>query len=356
MALTTAIEMQTFGHMPDGTPIKCCTLSNKNQMMVTICNYGGILLELRAPDRNGAMDNLVLGYDTLEAYLDDPNYFGALIGRYANRIARGRFSIHGNAFQVPCNEGQNHLHGGDMGFNRKVWEMEILPGGDEPRLQLSLSSPDGDQGYPGNLTATVHYTLTQANELKIQYSATADQPTPVNLTSHGYFNLAGAGSGDILGHQLMLHADAFTPVDDHLIPTGELRPVKGTPLDFTRPMVVGERIEAAEPQMQKAGGYDHNWVLRDTGEELKPAAEVYEPSSGRSMTVLTTEPGLQFYTGNFMDPELSGRNNRRYGRRSGLCLEAQHFPDSPNQPDFPSTLLSPGETYRQVTMYRFHKR
>jgi aldose 1-epimerase len=348
----TAIEKQFFGDMPDGTQVVYYTLKNDNQVSVTICNYGGIILELQTPDKRGVPGNITLGYDCLDEYLEDPNYFGALIGRYANRIARGRFSIANKCFQVPCNDGKNHLHGGDFGFSRKIWEMEPIAG-DESQLWLRLNSPDGDQGYPGNLGVTLVYTLTRTNELKINYSAVTDKPTPVNLTSHAYFNLAGAGAGSISNHELMLNADRFTAVDDNLIPTGELRPVKGSALDFTGPTAIGERIEASEAQLKKAGGYDHNWVLREGGDDLKLAAEVFEPSSGRRMTVLTTEPGIQFYSGNFMDADLSGRDNKKYGHRGGLCLEAQHFPDSPNQPDFPSTLLKPGEIYRQTTIYRF---
>jgi aldose 1-epimerase len=302
------------------------------------------------PDRDGRPANVVLGFDRLQGYLDHPDpYFGALIGRYGNRIAEGSFTLDGAEHRLPVNNGANSLHGGETGFDRRLWTATPFDSG----LELRLVSPDGDQGYPGTLNVTVRYTLTVENALRIDYLATTDAPTVVNLTNHSYFNLAGEGTGDVYDHLLQLDASQFTPVDAGLIPTGEIAPVAGTPLDFREPVAVGERIRAGHAQLEHAGGYDHNWVLDRPAEGLTRAARVSEPTTGRVLTVHTTEPGVQFYSGNFLDGTMRGTGGRLYRQGDGLALETQHFPDSPNQPAFPSTVLRPGETYRSTTVYEF---
>jgi aldose 1-epimerase len=347
-----SLTREEFGKLPDGRRVDLYTMDNKT-LKVLISTLGGTIVELSAPDRQGCLDNLVLGYDRLEQYLKDRCHFGVLIGRYANRIGGARFVLDGVEYTLQRNEkGVNHLHGGNKGFDRMLWDCEVLARGDEPGLRLSLKSPHGDQGYPGNLEASVVYTL-RGDALEISYSAVVDRSCPVNLTNHAYFNLAGAGSGDILGHQLMLNADAFTPCDEKLLPSGEIRPVAGTPLDFTRMRPVGERINLEYGQLLKAGGYDHNFVLRPKGKGPSLAARVYEPVSGRSLELLTTEPGVQFYSGNFMPDGLMGRHGKTYNHRGGFCLETQHYPDSPNRPEFPSAILRPGMKYTQLTTYRF---
>jgi aldose 1-epimerase len=354
-----SMTKQAFGSTADGTPVELYTLTNANGMETTITTYGGIVVTLMVPDRNGDLGDVVLGYEALERYINKNSYFGAVIGRYGNRIAKGKFTLNDVEYTLAQNDGENHLHGGIKGFDKVVWNAKELPslrgaGGDNPRLELTYVSPDGEEGYPGTLSVTVTYTLTQDNALKIDYLATTDKDTVVNLTNHSYFNLAGAGVGDILGHELMLNANKFTPVDDTLIPTGKLLSVKGTPMDFTQPTAIGARINEDYEQIQFGpGGYDHNWVLNESEESPVLAARVYEPTTGRLMEVYTTEPAIQFYSGNFLDRNITGKRGKRYNQRYGFCLETQHFPDSPNQPDFPSTVLKPGETYTTTTIYKF---
>jgi aldose 1-epimerase len=348
-----SITKQAFGNTADGTPVDLYTLTNVHGLETKITNYGGIVVSLMVPDRQGKLEDVVLGYETLQEYLENNPYFGAIIGRYGNRIAKGKFTLNGVEYTLAQNDGENHLHGGIKGFDKVVWNAKELPDENNPGLEFTYVSPDDEEGYPGTLSITVTYTLTQDNALKIDYSATTDKDTVVNLTNHSYFNLAGAGEGDILGHELMLHADKFTPIDNTLIPTGELRSVKGTPMDFTQLTAIGAGMNEAYEQIQLGGGYDHNWVLNEHGESPILAARVYEPASGRMMDVSTTEPSIQFYTGNFLDGTNIGKSGKVYQRRYGFCLETQHFPDSPNKPDFPSTVLRPGETYTTTTIYKF---
>jgi aldose 1-epimerase len=351
-AETSNVQKQAFGKTGDGTAVDIYTLRNKNNVEARITNYGGIVVSLKTPDRNGAMADIVLGFDSLDGYLKEHPYFGAIIGRYGNRIARGRFTLDGAEYKLAANNGPNSLHGGVRGFDKVVWTARETQTGGSPALELIYVSRDGEEGYPGTLTAKVTYTLTDDDELRIDYLATTDKPTVVNLTNHSYFNLKGGGNGDILGHRLMINAERFTPVDSTLIPTGELKPVKGTPFDFTQPTPIGDRINANDPQIKAGGGYDHNFVLNRSGDGLSLAARVSEPTTGRSMEVTTTEPGVQFYSGNFLDGTITGRGGT-YQQRFGFCLETQHFPDSPNQAKFPSTVLRPGEEYRTTTVYKF---
>ena len=322
-----------------------------------ITNFGAAVVSLKVPDRHGKTDDVVLGYDDLDGYLHDKSYFGATVGRYANRIAHGKFTLNGTTYTLAKNDGENHLHGGVRGFNKVVWEAKDVSIAGAAALQLNYLSKDGEEGYPGNLSVQVTYTLTNNNELKIDYSATTDKDTVVNLTHHSYFNLAGQGKGDILQHQLLLHASRFTPVDATLIPTGEIRSVKGTPLDFASATAIGSRIGQDDEQLKLGHGYDHNFVL-DGGTEGAPvlAAQVYEPSSGRVMEVWTTQPGVQFYSGNFLDDTIRGKSGSTYRRRAAFCLETQHFPDSPNKPNFPSTILKPGSQFKSSTTYKFSSR
>ena len=338
-----------FGKTADGQAVDAFTLKNANGIEVQAITYGGIITSLKVPDRNGAIGDIVLGFDSIDGYLKGHPFFGAIIGRYGNRIAKGKFSIDKQEYTLATNNGPNHLHGGARGFDKHVWQAEILT---ENSLRLSRVSPDGEEGYPGNLQVEVIYSLTNYNELIVDYTATTDLPTHVNLTQHSYFNLAGSGA-DILGHELMIDADRYTPVTSELIPTGELAAVAGTPFDFRTPAAIGARINAPHPQIKNGQGYDHNWVLNREGTALELAARVLEPSSGRTMEVATTEPGMQFYAGNFLDGTIVGKGGAKYGRRSGFCLETQHYPDSPNQPDFPSTLLRPGSTYTSRTVFKF---
>jgi aldose 1-epimerase len=342
-----SIIKSDFGKAKEGQPVDLYTLTNASGMTVKITNYGGIVTSLQVPDKNGKFDDVVLGFDTLDQYLEGHPYFGALVGRYGNRIAKGKFTLNGTEYQLAANNGENHLHGGIKGFDKVVWNAEMVKKENEMGVKLSYLSKDGEEGYPGNLTAVVTYVLTNDNELIINYKAETDKPTPVNLTHHSYFNLKGAGNGDILGHLLTIDADRFTPVDEGLIPTGELKSVKDTPMDFTVPKAIGERID------QVKGGYDHNYVLNGWDGSLRLAAKVVEPLSGREMEVWTTEPGLQFYTGNFLDGTITGKNGKVYNKHYGFCLETQHFPDSPNKAGFPSTILEPGEKYTHTTIYRF---
>jgi aldose 1-epimerase len=340
-----------FGTMPDGKPVEQFTLTNANGIELKAIGYGGIITSLRVPDRAGKLDDVVLGFDRLENYLQDHPFFGAIIGRYGNRIAKAQFTLAGQTYKLAANNGPNHLHGGVKGFDKVMWDVAPVSGSNA--LAFTRTSADGEEGYPGNLRVRVTYTLTDKNELVVEYTATTDKPTPVNLTQHSYFNLAGQASGDILGHQLMLNADRYTPVDGTLIPTGELAPVAGTPFDFRKPTAIGARINGSHPQLKAGGGYDHNWVLNRQGSGLQLAARVVEPKTGRTLDIATTEPGIQFYSGNFLDGKLTGKAGAVYRHRTGFCLETQHFPDSPNQPTFPSTILKPGEEYRTRTVFTF---
>jgi aldose 1-epimerase len=342
-----------YGKTADGQQVDLYTLTNNKGMEAAITNYGGIVVSLKTPGHGGQLADVVLGFDSLGGYLKDHPYFGAIIGRYGNRIAKGRFKLNGVEYKLATNNGENHLHGGIKGFDKVVWAARDVSTPEAAALELTYLSKDGEEGYPGNLSVTVVYTLTDNNELRIDYTATTDKDTVVNLTNHSYFNLAGEGSGDILGHELMINADAFTPVDAGLIPTGELRKVEGTPFDFRKPAAIGARINAGDQQLLYGKGYDHNFVLNRTGEGLQLAARVVEPKSGRIMEVLTTEPGIQFYSGNFLDGSVKGKGGKVYGHRYGFCLETQHFPDSPNKPNFPSTVLKPGGKYQTTTVYRF---
>ena len=349
----TKVSSEPFGKMPDGTPVEIFTLSN-GAYEARIATYGGILVSLKTPDRNGKSADVVLGFDNLDGYVTNFNgaanaFFGAIIGRYANRIAGGSFVLDDKKYSLPLNNGENTLHGGPHGFNNVVWKAKPVADG----VELTYRSEDGAAGFPGNLTAVVRYTLVKG-DLRIEYSATTDKDTVVNLTNHSYFNLAG--QGDILNNQLTLHASRFTPVDVGLIPTGELKSVESTPFDFRKAAAVGARIDANDEQLHLGHGYDHNWVLDSSGGKLAEAAEVYDPSSGRVLKVLTDQPGIQFYTGNFLDGSIQGKGGKPDEHRSALCLETQHFPDSPNHPDFPTTELKPGQRYHTVTVFSFSAR
>jgi aldose 1-epimerase len=356
-ATTRFVASETFGTTSDGREVQLYTLVNINGLRAEISNYGGTMVRLLVPDRDGALDDILLGFDNLADYQERSPYFGCLIGRFGNRIAGGRFELDGETYQLAANNDPGgipcHLHGGERGFDKVVWEAEPVYRDDASGLRLSRLSPDGEEGYPGNLSVTVHYWLTDDDTLRIEYMATTDRPTPVNLTQHNYYNLRGEGDGDINGHELMIHARRFTPVDAGLIPTGELRPVFNTPFNFTTPHAIGHRVDQDDEQLRFGLGYDHNWVLDSQDGSLAKAAMVFEPTTGRIMEVWTTEPGLQFYGGNFLDGTLTGKSGKPYPHRSGFCLETQHYPDSPNQPGFPSTILRPGETYQSVTEYRF---
>jgi len=347
------IEQSAFGKTTDGREVSLFTLQNASGMKTTLTNYGGIVTSLYVPDRNGNLDDVVLGFPTLDGYLKEHPYFGALIGRYGNRIGKAKFTLDGMEYKLAANNGENHLHGGVKGFDKVVWSAGSLKQDNAAGVKFSYLSKDGEEGYPGNLTCTVTYWLTNKNELKIAYQATTDKATPVNLTHHSYFNLAGQGTGDILNHQLEIFANRFTPIDKGLITTGELRAVEGTPMDFRQPRAIGERIDSVDEQLKFGLGYDHNWMLDREGGLLALAARVYESTTGRMMEVWTTEPGIQFYSGNFLDGTLTGKSGRVYNQRYGFCLETQHFPDSPNRPEFPSTILRPGEMYSTETIYRF---
>ena len=351
MNAAAPLQRSEFGKTREGVAVSLYTLANKNGLEARITNYGGIVVSLKTPDRRGALADIVLGFDSLEGYLANPGpFFGALVGRYANRIALARFSLAGVVYKLDKNNGENSLHGGARGFDKHVWAPRELPDGG---LELTYLSHDGEEGFPGTLKVTAIYHLTDTNELRIDYAATTDKLTVVNLTNHSYFNLKGAGSGDILGHIVTLNAGRFTPVDAGLIPTGELRGVAGTPFDFGKPAAIGSRIEQNDQQLKLGRGYDHNFVLNRPGDGLVLAARVEEPASGRVLEVRTTEPGVQFYTANFLDGSIHGKGGAAYGRRSAFCLETQHFPDSPNQPKFPSTELRPGQAFASTTVFRF---
>ena len=353
-AIPMSANEEGFGQTPDGRQVVLYTLTNPNGVKARITNYGAILVSLEVPDRTGSLADITLGFDSLDGYLKGPPfhpYFGATVGRYANRIGKAQFTLDGVMYKLAANNDENHLHGGTKGFDKVVWNtVECKAESQKTWLKMSYISEDDEEGYPGNMACTVTYTLTEDNELKISYEAETDKTTILNLTNHSYFNLAGQGTGDILDHELTLNADKYTPVDEGLIPTGEIKNVSDSPMDFTSSMSIGSRIKQVE------GGYDHNYVLNSGGGALASCAEVYEPSSGRVMTIHTTEPGVQFYTGNFLDGTLTGKSGRVYQQHYGFCLETQHFPDSPNKPDFPTVVLQPGQKYTSETVYKFSAR
>ena len=346
-----SMTLEPFGTAPDGQAVQLITLTNAKGVEMRVMTYGAIILSLKTPDRTGKLGDIVLGYDSLAGYVKSSPYFGAVVGRYGNRIAKGKFTLDGKTYTLAVNNGPNALHGGIKGFDKVVWNADTSHAGDGQSVRLHYTSKGGEEGYPGALNVMVTYTLTDSNEVQIEYEATTDKATPINLTQHSYFNLAG--TGDILGHQLTINADNITPVDSTLIPTGELMPVKGTPFDFTAPHAIGERINADHPQIKYGLGYDHNFVLNRTDTGLVVAAVLSEPTSGRTLEVRTTEPGVQFYSGNFLDGTLTGKGGTVYKHRTGMCLETQHFPDSPNHPSFPTTILKPGETYQSRTVWTF---
>ena len=348
-----SVTRASFGQLANGTPLTIYTLSNAGGMEVRTIPYGAIVVSVRVPDRSGRFDDVVLGFDRLDGYVGTHPYFGAVVGRYGNRIANGRFTLDGHAYTLATNNGPNALHGGVKGFDKKVWDAKPVERDGDVGVVYSLVSPDGDEGYPGTLTVQVTYTLSPRNELAVDYEATADRATPINLTQHSYFNLAGEGRGDILAHRLTIDADRFTPVDKTLIPTGELAPVDNTPFDFRRATPIGARIDADSAQLRNGTGYDHTWVLNRDRDGLLHAARLEDPTSGRTLDVSTTEPGVQFYTGNFLDGTITGKAGHIYVRRSGLCLETQHFPDSPNHANFPSTILRPGGRFQSKTVFAF---
>lgn len=347
------MNRQDFGKTADGKPVALYTLKNKNGVEAAVITYGAVVQALKIPDRKGQSADVTLGFDTLAGYLKENPYFGAIVGRYGNRIAKGRFKLGGAEYKLAVNNGENHLHGGLRGFDKYVWDAQDKSAGDDAIVELSLVSPDGDEGYPGRLSVKVTYTLTDRNELRIDYAAETDKETVVNLTNHTYFNLKGQGEGDILDHAMQINADNYTPVDRGLIPTGVIAPVAGTPFDFRNLTMIGARIDDDNEQLKFGGGYDHNWVLNGTEGEMRHTAKAVEQKSGRVLEVLTTEPGVQFYTGNFLDGTLTGKGGKVYPKRSGFCLETQHFPDSPNQPKFPSVTVTPGKPYRTSTLWRF---
>jgi aldose 1-epimerase len=347
------IYVSDFGTMPDGKAVSLYTIQSPSGMKMTVTNYGATIVSLTAPDRNGVQDDVVLGFDTLDEYIAGSPYFGAIVGRYGNRIAGGSFELNGETYSLAQNNGENHLHGGVKGFDKVYWEASPFSMGSEHGLVMTYTSPDGDEGYPGSLQAKVTYLLTADNRLIVSYQAVTDKATPVNLTQHSYFNLAGPGSDTILDHELTIAADHFTPIDAGFIPTGEILSVEGTPFDFRTPTAIGARIDSPDEQLKNGLGYDHNFVLSDMSEGLKLAAKVYDRSSGRILEITTNEPGVQFYSGNFLDGTLTGKGGHTARYRSGFCLETQHFPDSPNQPTFPSTILEPGGLYATQTVFAF---
>lgn len=349
------ITKKSWGKTADGTPVDLYTLTNARGMQMTVSTYGALITSLIVPDRDGKMEDIVLGYETVDDYIKDSPYFGAVVGRYGNRIAKGHFTLDGKEYKLAINNDANHLHGGLKGFDKVVWTPKSLTTSNGPALELTYRSVDGEEGYPGNLDVKITYLLNNDNTLAVNYQATTDSATPINLTQHSYFNLAGQGTRDILDHVVMINADRFTPVDETLIPTGELRPVEGTPFDFRTPTAIGKRVnDEIDEQIRFGGGYDHNFVLnKEKTKDATLAARVTEPTSGRVMEVYTTEPGLQFYVGNFLDGTLTGKGGKVYKYRYGFCMETQHFPDSPNQSNFPSTILRPGEKYDTTTVFKF---
>ncbi|HAM45042.1 MAG TPA: galactose-1-epimerase [Propionibacteriaceae bacterium] len=356
MAATTPIEKKRYGITAEGISVDEYTLTNNDGLIATIISYGGIITSLRIPDRDGILANVVLGFDNLRDYETKSPYFGCIVGRYANRIAKGRFSLDGEEYVLPVNNGPNTLHGGSKGFDKRVWKTRQITKSDGIGLELTYHSADGEEGFPGNLDAKVVYTLSDDNVLRIRYRATTDKPTVVNMTNHSYFNLAGEGAGSIDNHILTIDADQYTPDDADLIPTGEIADVEGTPFDFRTPRAIGAELRSNHPQMVIGRGYDHCWVLNrpaPTDRALIMAALVHEPRSGRMMEVWTTEPGIQFYSGNFLDGTICGASGRAYRQGDALALETQHYPDSPNRPQFPSPVLRPGEVYDSTTEYRF---
>jgi aldose 1-epimerase len=348
-----SVSQGSFGKTGDGRPVDLFTLTNSKGLEVRATNYGGIIVSLRVPDKSGNLGDIVLGHDKLDGYLVNPPYFGVIVGRYANRIANATFTLDGVKYTLAKNDGPNSLHGGVNGFNKQLWEAKEFKNGKGVGVAFSYLSKDGEEGYPGNLKVKVTYTLTNENQLILDYEATTDKATPINLSQHSYFNLAGEGSGDILGHHLMLNADRFTPVDKTLIPTGELLPVQGTPMDFIKPALIGARINDDYEQLVVGKGYDHNWVINRKDDSLVLAAVVHEPTSGRVLEVFTTQPGVQFYSGNFLNGSITGKQGHVYKQRDGFCLETQHYPDSPNHPDFPSTILKPGKKFQSQTVFKF---
>ncbi|TAK15580.1 MAG: galactose mutarotase [Acidobacteria bacterium] len=346
------LSLVPFGQTADGKGIDLITLREKGTE-VRLMTYGGIILSIKTPDRTGTLDDIALGYDTAELYFKNSTYFGVLVGRYANRIAKAKFTLDGKTYTLPANNGVNSLHGGTTGWDQKVWHAEPFQNANGAGVVLTLTSPDGDQGYPGEVKAKVTYTLTNAGDLVVDYDATTSAPTVINMTQHTYFNLGGSKANDILGHELMINADKYTPVDDTLIPTGELAPVAGTPFDFRTSTKIGARIDQANEQLKRGKGYDHNWVLNRTGDGLSLAAVATDPVTGRTLEISTTEPGIQFYSGNFLDGTNVGKAGKVYQHRGGFCLETQHYPDSPNQPSFPSTVLRPGGRYSSQTVFKF---
>ncbi len=348
--VTTSVTKQAFGKTAQGEAVDLYVLKNKNGVEAAITNYGGIVVWLKTPDKQGRLANIALGFDKFDGYLKPPPYFGAIVGRYGNRIAKAKFTLDGKEYTLAKNDGANTLHGGLQGFDKRVW---TVTSSDAHSLVLTYTSKDGEEGYPGALAVTVTYTLTDADDLTIDYRATTDKATVLNLTNHTYFNLAGEGEGTILDHNMTINASRFTPVDGGLIPTGELKGVEGTPFDFRKPTAIGARINADDAQIKLGKGYDHNYVLDRQGAGLELAASASEAKSGRVLEVWTTEPAVQFYTGNFLDGTLTGASGRAYAQRSGFCLETQHYPDSPNQPAFPTTVLKPGEEYKSTTVWKF---
>ena len=342
-----------FGRTPDDKLVEVINLRNSAGIEARVLTYGGIILSLRTPDRTGALDDIVLGFDDLAPYFTKSPYFGCIIGRYGNRIAKGRFTLDGKPYTLAANNSPNHLHGGVKGWDKVVWAAAPFNNTDGVGVVLTYTSADGEEGYPGTVKASVKYTLNDQNQLTVDYEATTDKPTVINLTQHSYFNLAGTKANDILGHELLINANSYTPVDPTLIPTGQIAPVEGTPFDFRKATPIGARIKDANEQLKRGGGYDHNFVLVRNTPTLAHAARVVEPVTGRMLDIFTDEPGIQFYSGNFLDGTLTGKGGRTYGHRAGFCLETQHFPDSPNRPNFPSTVLRPGETYHSKTVFSF---
>ncbi|HKW02823.1 MAG TPA: aldose epimerase family protein [Vicinamibacterales bacterium] len=351
--IKTFLTQGPFDRTPDGESVDLITLRNQAGIEVRIMTWGATILSIKTPDRAGALDDITLGFDTFAPYVDKAPYFGAVVGRYGNRIAKGKFTLDGKTYTLVTNNGANALHGGTRGFDKRLWKADTFQNASGVGVKMSYTSADGEEGYPGTLAAEVTYTLNDKNQLVVDYHATTDKATVVNLTQHTYFNLAGGKANDILGHELMLNADRYTPVDDTLIPTGELAPVAGTPFDFRTATAIGARIGQDNEQLKRGKGYDHNWVLTRQGDGLSLAARVVEPTTGRTLEVSTTEPGIQFYSGNFLDGKLTGKGGRVYPQRSGFCLETQHFPDSPNHANFPSTVLRPGQEYKTQTVFTF---